>query len=261
MKQKNKPQNEFKLTNKVVQDNALIRSVWRMDAVAIKLFQMAISCIDVESPPVDNAVYVSKKDLFHFMGSGTGDKYTRLREHLRKLQTQVVLIPMSDGKRFMSVVPVPTVVFSTNKTDNSIKIVFNSEIMPYLVGLRSNFTQFEIGQLLNIRKKYSLIIFQLGMSYFKQRKNDGVVSFRVPIDELREMTDTKNDLIRFDHFELRVLKDSIIEINGARADFLISYEKIRENRKIVSIRFLMRLRRSFDDIDYWNPVDLVPNEH
>ena len=248
--------NDFKVTNKVVQDNSLIRSVWRMDAVAIKLFQMAISCIDIESPPQDNTVYLSKSDLFHFMGTGSGDKYTRFRDHLRKLQSQVLLIPLKDGKRFMSVVPIPTVVFSTEKTDNQIKLVFNPDIMPYLVGLRSNFTQYEIGQLLNIRKKYSLIIFQLAMTHYKLKKTDDpdqIVSFKIALDELRDITDTKNDLLRFDHFELRVLRDSINEINNARTDFLITYEKLKVDRKIVTIRFLMRQRLSYDDLDYHYP--------
>lgn len=245
--------NDFKITNKVVQDNSLIRSVWRMDAVAIKLFQMAISCIDVDSPPSDNTVYLSKKDLFHFMGSGSGDKYSRFREHLRKLQSQVLLIPLKETQKFMSIVPIPTVVFSTKKTDNQIKIVFNPEIMPYLVGLRSNFTQYEIGQLLNIRKKYSLIIFQLAMTHYKLKKTDDpdqIVSFKIALDELRDITDTKNELLLSSNFELRVLKDSINEINNAMTDFLMTYEKLKEGRKIVAIRFLMRQRLSYDDVDY-----------
>ena len=255
--------NDFKITNKVVQDNSLIRSVWRMDAVAIKLFQMAIACIDVESPPTDNTVYLSKKDLFHFMGTGSGDKYTRFRDHLRKLQSQVLLIPLKESQKFMSIVPIPTVVFSTKKTDNQIKIVFNSEIMPYLVGLRSNFTQFEIGQLLNIRKKYSLIIFQLAMTHYKLKKIDDpdqIVSFKIALDELRDITDTKNELLLSSNFELRVLKDSINEINNAMTDFLITYEKLKDARRIVAIRFLMRERLSYDDIDFHGPRPINANK-
>lgn len=255
--------NDFKITNKVVQDNQLIRSVWRMDAVAIKLFQMAIACIDVESPPTDNTVYLSKKDLFHFMGTGSGDKYTRFRDHLRKLQSQVLLIPLKESQKFMSIVPIPTVVFSTKKTDNQIKIVFNSEIMPYLVGLRSNFTQFEIGQLLNIRKKYSLIIFQLAMTHYKLKKTDDpnqIVSFKIALDELRDITDTKNELLLSSNFELRVLKDSINEINNAMTDFLITYEKLKDARRIVAIRFLMRERLSYNDIDFHGPRPINANK-
>ena len=51
---------------KVVEHNALIQSVAKMQKTALKMFELAVSCIDTENPPKDNIIYLSKKELFSF---------------------------------------------------------------------------------------------------------------------------------------------------------------------------------------------------
>lgn len=51
---------------KVVEHNDLISSVAKMDKTPLKIFELAVSCIDTENPPKDNIVYLSKSELFSF---------------------------------------------------------------------------------------------------------------------------------------------------------------------------------------------------
>ncbi|MDM5143055.1 hypothetical protein ICE98_00126 [Lactococcus lactis] len=51
---------------KVVEHNALIQSVAKMQKTALKMFELAVSCIDTENLPENNTVYLSKKELFSF---------------------------------------------------------------------------------------------------------------------------------------------------------------------------------------------------
>ena len=51
---------------KVVEHNSLITSIAKMDKTPLKMFELAVSCIDTEKPLEDNTVYLSKKDLFAF---------------------------------------------------------------------------------------------------------------------------------------------------------------------------------------------------
>ncbi|AZZ79537.1 RepB family plasmid replication initiator protein (plasmid) [Lactococcus lactis subsp. lactis] len=52
---------------KVVEHNALIQSVAKMQKTALKMFELAVSCIDTENLPENNTVYLSKKELFSFL--------------------------------------------------------------------------------------------------------------------------------------------------------------------------------------------------
>lgn len=67
----NENQNKKEITHldemekrKVVQHNDLISSVAKMDKTPLKIFELAVSCLDIDNPPKDNIIYVSKKDLF-----------------------------------------------------------------------------------------------------------------------------------------------------------------------------------------------------
>ncbi|MCT1179097.1 replication initiation protein, partial [Lactococcus lactis] len=44
---------------KVVEHNSLITSMAKMQKTALKMFELAVSCIDTENPPKDNIIYLS----------------------------------------------------------------------------------------------------------------------------------------------------------------------------------------------------------
>ncbi|WP_035945135.1 replication initiation protein, partial [Kurthia huakuii] len=65
---------------KVVQANDLITSVAKMDKIPLKIFELAVSQIDIENPPEDNSIVLSKKQLFAFFNATDGNKHTRFKE-------------------------------------------------------------------------------------------------------------------------------------------------------------------------------------
>src|SRR5574339_261945 len=79
---------------KVVEHNDLISSVAKMDKTPLKIFELAVSCIDTENPPKDNIIYLSKKELFRFFKVSDNDKHSRFKhaierseEHTSELQS------------------------------------------------------------------------------------------------------------------------------------------------------------------------------
>lgn len=54
-------------SRKVAEHNDLISSVAKMDKTPLKMFELAVSCIDTDAPPKDNIVFLSKKELFTFL--------------------------------------------------------------------------------------------------------------------------------------------------------------------------------------------------
>ena len=84
------------------------------------------------------------------------------------------------------------------------------------------------------------------------RRTEQVESYRNPsisMQELREMTDTVTDYKRFDHFETRVLKNAIEEID-THTSFNVTYDKIKKGRSIDSIVFHIEKKRMADDNSY-----------
>lgn len=247
---------------KVVEHNSLITSIAKMDKTPLKMFELAVSCINTEEPPKDNIVYLSKRDLFAFFKVSDNDKHSRFKEAIEKMQKQAFFqIKEEAGKgfKFKSIVPIPYVEWTDYHDE--VKIEFHREIMPYLINLKKNFTQHALSDLAELNSKYSIILYRwLSMNYNQYehysakggRRAEQVESYRNPsisIKELRIMTDTVNDYERFQSLETWILKKPLEEIN-AYTPFNVTYDKIKKGRSIDSIVFHIEKKRCADDNSY-----------
>ena len=247
---------------KVVEHNSLITSIAKMDKTPLKMFELAVSCINTEEPPKDNTVYLSKRDLFAFFKVSDNDKHSRFKEAVEKMQKQAFFqIKEEAGKgfKFKSIVPIPYVEWTDYHDE--VKIEFHREIMPYLINLKKNFTQHSLSDLAELNSKYSIILYRwLSMNYNQYehysakggRRAEQVESYRNPsisIKELRIMTDTVNDYERFQSLETWILKKPLEEIN-AHTSFNVTYDKIKKGRSIDSIVFHIEKKRCADDNSY-----------
>ncbi|NHI66570.1 RepB family plasmid replication initiator protein [Lactococcus petauri] len=247
---------------KVVEHNSLITSIAKMDKTPLKMFELAVSCINTEEPPKDNTVYLSKADLFAFFKVSDNDKHSRFKQAVRAMQKEAYFeIKEEAGKgfKFKSIVPIPYVEWTDYHDE--VKIEFHREIMPYLINLKKNFTQHALSEISELNSKYSIILYRwLSMNYNQYehysakggRRAEQVESYRNPsisIKELRIMTDTVNDYERFQSLETWILKKPLEEIN-AHTSFNVTYDKIKKGRSIDSIVFHIEKKRCADDNSY-----------
>ena len=247
---------------KVVEHNSLITSIAKMDKTPLKMFELAVSCINTEEPPKDNTVYLSKRDLFAFFKVSDNDKHRRFKEVVEKMQKQAFFqIKEEEGKgfKFKSIVPIPYVEWTDYHDE--VKIEFHREIMPYLINLKKNFTQHALSEISELNSKYSIILYRwLSMNYNQYehysakggRRADQVESYRNPsisVKELRIMTDTVNEYQRFTNFTKKILDIPLKEIND-NTTFKVSYEKVKKGRSIDSIVFHIEKKRMADDNSY-----------
>ena len=234
---------------KVVEHNSLITSIAKMDKTPLKMFELAVSCINTEEPPKDHTVYLSKEELFAFFKVSDNDKHSRFKQAVENMQKQAffkIKEKKEQGFEFENIVPIPYVKWTDYHDEVTIR--FSPEIMPYLINLKKNFTQHALSDISELNSKHSIILYRwLSMNYNQYehysykggRREEQVEAYRNPsisIRELREMTDTINDYKRFTHFETRVLKEPLEEINE-HTSFNVSYDKIKKGRSIDSIVF------------------------
>ena len=257
---------------KVVENNSLITSIAKMDKTPLKIFELAVSCIDTEEPPKDHTVYLSKNELFAFFKVSDNDKHARFKQAVENMQKQAffkIKEKKEHGFEFENIVPIPYVKWADYHDEVTIR--FSPEIMPYLINLKQNFTQHALSDLAELNSKYSIILYRwLSMNYNQYehysykggRREEQVEAYRNPsisIRELREMTDTINDYKRFTHFETRVLKEPLEEINE-HTSFNVTYDKIKKGRSIDSIVFHITkkpvARNDFYKLEEQDPIYL-----
>ncbi|MFK4926727.1 RepB family plasmid replication initiator protein [Lactococcus garvieae] len=249
---------------KVVEHNDLISSVAKMDKIPLKIFELAVSCIDTENPPKDNTIYLSKSELFSFFDVSDNGKHTRFKEAIEKMQKQAFfeIKEISDtkkGYKMKSIVPIPYVEW--NSYNDNVILQFQSQIMPYLIDLKSNFTQYALSDIMELNSKYSIIIYKWLCMYYNQyehynakggRRSVQLEDYRNPsitIKDLRVLTDTVTDYKKFYDFEKRVLKTATLEINN-HTHFNVVYEKIKKGRTIDSIQFFITKKKVAKNENY-----------
>ena len=247
---------------KIVEHNDLITSVAKMDKTPLKIFELAVSCIDTENPPKNNTIYLSKAELFSFFKVDDSNKHSRFKEAIAKMQEQAffeVREEKNKGFKFRRILPIPEVAWTDY--DDKVMIRFDQAIMPYLIDLKQSFTQYALSDLVELNSKYSIILYKwLSMQYNQYehysvkggRRAEQVEAYRnpsIPVKELRTITDTLNLYERFTKFESYVLQNSLKEIN-AHTHFNVTYDKIKKGRSIDSIVFHITKKRRADDNSY-----------
>ena len=262
---------------KVVEHNSLITSIAKMDKTPLKMFELAVSCIDTEKPLEDNTVYLSKRDLFAFFKVSDNDKHSRFKEAVEKMQKQAffkVKEKKEHGFEFENIVPIPYVKWTDY--NDEVLIRFSPEIIPYLVNLKKNFTQHALSDIAELNSKYSIILYRwLSMNYNQYehysvkggRRADQVESYRNPsisVKELRIMTDTINEYKDMNNFTKKVLNKPLEEMN-AHTSFNVTYEKVKKGRSIDSIVFHITkkpvARNDFYKLEEQDPIYLQDKEN
>lgn len=246
---------------KVVEHNDLISSVAKMDKTPLKIFEIAVSCIDTDNPPKDNIVYLSKSELFSFFDVSDSNKHTRFKEAVEKMQKTAyfeIKEVQDRGYKIKSIVPIPMVEW--NSYNDKVKIRFDIDIMPYLIDLKKNFTQYALSDITDLNSKYSIILYKWFSMFYNQfehykekggRRESQIDDYRNPsitIQELRQLTDTLDEYARFQSLEFRVIKEPIKEINK-HTHFNITYDKIKKGRTIDSIQFHIEKKKIASDIN------------
>ena len=247
---------------KVVEHNSLITSIAKMDKTPLKMFELAVSCIDTEKQLEDNTVYLSKRDLFAFFKVSDNDKHSRFKQAVEKMQKQAffkIKEKKEHGFEFENIVPIPYVKWTDYHDEVTIR--FSPEIMPYLINLKKNFTQHALSDISELNSKHSIILYRwLSMNYNQYehysykggRREEQVEAYRNPsisIRELREMTDIVNEYKLFADLEKWILKKPLEEIND-HTSFTVTYDKVKKGRSIDSIVFHITKKRRADDNSY-----------
>lgn len=132
----------------------------------------------------------------------------------------------------------------------AIKVTLSKTLKEYLIGLKKQYTKFELYNILALSSKYSIRLFELFKSYSYQYQKE------FDIDNLKELlfaTNYKN----FNDFQKRVLKNAIEEINKY-TELTVNYKTICKGKKVISIRFYI-IKKEINDsyISYINTVNKI----
>ena len=110
---------------------------------------------------------------------------------------------------------------------------FDPRLKPHLLHLKDNFTQFQLKDVMKMKSKYSIRLYEYLKSYAS------VGNIIMPIKELRKILNMENEYIVYKDFRVNVIDKSLAEINRF-TPLKISYSPVRTGRIITDLSFVIK---------------------
>lgn len=216
----------------VVKGNKLVEARYTLNLNEQKVLLYAISKLDRDKPEMDWVELDIKEftDLMEIQGK----QYDQFRATVRSLRRREVIIDTEQEELITGWLS--SIRFYKNT--GVVKLKFGDGLVPYLLQLQKTFTSYQLKNVLHLDSKYSIRIYELLKQYQGYKKPTKDREF--DIQDLRDKLGiAKDEYKRFVNFETRVLKTSMQEINQ-HTDVKMTYEKIKNGRKIARIRFTVK---------------------
>lgn len=136
------------------------------------------------------------------------------------------------------------------KGKGTVKVTLAKTLKEYLLGLTQQYTKYELYNILALKSKYSIRLFELFKSYSYQHEKE------FNIDDLKNLLFATN-YINFKDFRKRVLENAINEIN-TYTELSVDYNTISKGRKVIAIRFIITKKEMLDSyMSYRKTIDKI----
>jgi plasmid replication initiation protein len=155
-----------------------------------------------------------------------GKNYKMVRDTLKALRDKSIMVTLADGTE--TSVSWLNKIWS-NKGKGWAKIRFDEDIAPYLFEICNNTTRYELLNVLPMKSKYSVRMYEICRSWA------GLKCHTYSIEELRKLLGiSDNELKRYPDFRRKVLEIAQREINE-HTDLNVTCEPIAKGRKVIKI--------------------------
>jgi hypothetical protein len=235
------------LKNQVVaMSNTLAKKSTRFSVTQQKLFYVSIASLRNGLNERDE-VAINKQELFNFLGieNETG-RYTRIKKELDKLRdNSKIEFNSEDGFESGSIIR------RVRLSKNTFYIMFDSDYLPLVYELKDKFVRFLNDDLIGLKSKYSMMLYQNLMKDKWKMSNIDFMGIDYSTKQLKDMFGlpkeaymaTNGNFNRAD-FERYTINKAIKELNEkCKCIKNLKYEKVKKNGRVQYYKF------SFDYTD------------
>ena len=223
----------------VVKSNDLIEARYKLNLNEQKIILYAVTMLDRNKDKF-NKISLNVKEFTELIGT-TSERYTEIREVVRELRKKEIIINTNESELITGWLSSIDYV----KASGMVELEFSEKLIPYLLQLKERFTRYQLKNILSLKNKHSIRIYEL----MKQYQTIGHRTFT--IDELKELLMLDEKYTEFKNFNRFVIKQTMEEINEY-TDINIDFELIKKGRNVVSIKYIIKSKDDNQYIKYLN---------
>lgn len=218
---------------KVVKGNEIIqRARYDLGLAEIKAFSFIISKVKPSDKEfIEYTFTINEYCKVLGIETNNGKNIQNIKKSLKQLVDKSFFITLEDGTE--------TSISWLNKVwidkgSGKIRVRLDEDLQKYIVGLYTNYTQYELLCTLPMRSTYSIRIYELLKSYSYQKKHT------FDLDQLKKSLACEH-YTRFPDFRRKVIEISVIEINKY-TDLEVEWQAITKGKKVIAIEFTIKTK-------------------
>lgn len=214
--------------NNVVMSNILIRSAQKLSLIEKRILMACISKMKDREVELKATEYAQTYDI------ELNKAYQHLKEGSINLFNRYLTVNFKDGKHtgVMHIVWVSSIGYVDG--EGKIRVGFSPEIMPQLVNLKGQFTQYQLQQAATLRSVHSWRLLEL-LEQYRQKQPEGFLN--INIEDFHHAMEVKDSYkTNFSLLKKYVLDPAVDELNQ-KDGWAISYYPFKKGRKVAVLRF------------------------
>ena len=167
------------------------------------------------------------KDFMELLEVKDKSKYVEVPKITKELMKKVFEI--REGKKIIQMAWLSSAVYETGA--GTVILKFDSNLKPYMLELKELYTSYKLENILSLKSKYSIRIYEiLKSNLFKK-------CIEIEVEELKNMIGAKADYFKlYADFKRKVILQAQKELNSI-TDINFTFEEIKTGRKVTSIKF------------------------
>jgi len=223
--------NVLNCNKQVVIANKINEARYKMTKAEQKLFLYCVGHIDNDPKRIDIEFSFKIRDFADFLELKPTNFYSNMCTITRDFAGKVVEFYDDKVNEFRQIPVLSMVSYSLKK--GIVTFCINNKLTPYLIDLKSQFTQYSLQKVIQFKSVYSIRIFQLLNQWGSNKR----VVYN--IEKLRFMLNIEpEEYTRYNDFKRKILEVALKEINQS-SSLKFSYQEIKTGRKITSIAFVI----------------------
>jgi plasmid replication initiation protein len=211
----------------ITRHNSLIEGCYKLNLDEQRLLYLSMIQLDPRKAlPKDNCFTVTAKDYAESFGLDEKNVYQQIEEASKSLAEK--WLRTNDGKyreQFRWVFGV-----RYHDKEGKVTLGFSPWVIPYLTGLKQQFTSLKLSQISELKSIYSIRLLEFLMQYKATGK------FIIDLDRFKERLSLSNEYSRFYNFKKRVIEPAIKELQE-KSNLLIAFKTIKVGRAIKQLQF------------------------
>ena len=215
----------------VVKSNHLIEASYRLTTQEQRIVLILSSMVKLDDKDF-HRYKIEVKEFNRLVGIENEGGYTRTKETTKKLLERVLIIKNPQEKKELQIGWLASAEYFEG--EGFVELEFSPKLKPYLLALKECFTQYQLKNVIALKRSYSIRIYEL----LKQYEKIGERYFEV--DQLKRILGIKDDQYKlYGDFKRKIIKPAEKELKS-KTDIYFNFKEKKNTRKVIGLYFFIK---------------------